>query len=595
MPDMKDPLATILKLPPTRKQTVIATVVGLLIIGLSMSVLPYAQNHFLEVNAFYPLFIAWVLIGDFVTSHLFYIQYRASGEKPLLILSATFLFTALIVIPHAAAFPGILPYQWVGNLEQLSLWLWLVWHIGYPIGIIKYSLHLKSENSSQPLKMGREKWLRGGMLLGTGAIVVIVTYLLYSYRAALPAFLNGHNYEKLVYSGIGPAVAVLNVIAFTMLLLRTKFNSVLHIWLTLSVFTFCLDVILTLYAGERYSVGWYVARFNALLSATAALAVLFFEVNQLYIRLTRSQAQLKQSQTHLNNTLNSLSDCFVALSNEWKYMFVNKSAEQFEGISFQEVKGKHFWVFNTHLLDTQWYEHSMRTMTEKVRTEFLWFDEPKQRWLETRMYPTEEGVSIFYRDVTLRIVSEQRMKEANEKLQMANRLLKDFSFRDGLTGVYNRRYFDQVLQQEWQSSGEAGTPLTLMLFDLDYFKLYNDTYGHQQGDECLTSVAHAVRDALSDSNAIVARYGGEEFAIILPHTDKMQAAVIAEAVRLTVEHLGIVHGVPPAFSVVTCSLGSFTMQVQSDQEGQESSLIQLADQAMYEAKQAGRNQVRIHG
>ncbi len=160
---------------------------------------------------------------------------------------------------------------------------------------------------------------------------------------------------------------------------------------------------------------------------------------------------------------------------------------------------------------------------------------------------------------------------------------------DGLTSIANRRRFDQFLQHEWNRALRNGHPLSLVMMDVDFFKRYNDRYGHTAGDDCLICVARALQHVMKRAVDLVARYGGEEFAAILPETPAEGACKVAERIRQAVMDIGIPHMDNEAAAQVTLSLGVATMVPQRELEPGD--LIRAADQALYAAKKAGRNRV----
>ena len=182
----------------------------------------------------------------------------------------------------------------------------------------------------------------------------------------------------------------------------------------------------------------------------------------------------------------------------------------------------------------------------------------------------------------------EELRQSNLQLERANRMLRALSYLDALTGIANRRHFEESLEQEWRRAERAGTKLSLLMVDIDYFKRLNDTQGHQCGDECLRIVAEALSDALRRAGDLAARYGGEEFAVLLPNTDREGAARIGEQIRAHVERLGIANAgaVPP---VVTVSVGAATTEPLLDVA--PAALVDAADRALYRAKNAGRNRV----
>jgi diguanylate cyclase (GGDEF)-like protein len=184
---------------------------------------------------------------------------------------------------------------------------------------------------------------------------------------------------------------------------------------------------------------------------------------------------------------------------------------------------------------------------------------------------------------------EQKVAERTARLEQLNRELQGLADRDGLTGVANRRRGDAYLAEVWTRLRREKQPLSVMMLDVDHFKAFNDHYGHQAGDECLTVVAGTLQDELLRTSDMVARYGGEEFMLILPNTDGESAALLAEKVRRAVESLTIAHAHSSAGTVVTVSVGVATILPASD-EGAEH-LLREADIALYRAKRLGRNQV----
>ena len=187
---------------------------------------------------------------------------------------------------------------------------------------------------------------------------------------------------------------------------------------------------------------------------------------------------------------------------------------------------------------------------------------------------------------------ERELERLMEELKEANKQLESLSFLDGLTGIANRRRFDEVLEQEWRRAVRQGNALSLILCDIDAFKPYNDGYGHQQGDECLRTVAQTLARYPHRAGDLVARYGGEEFAVVLPNTDVRGANVVAEKLRADVEALRLPHDCSPYGSNVTLSAGVASLTPR--QKDDLATFVNQADRALYEAKHAGRNCVRSY-
>ncbi len=182
--------------------------------------------------------------------------------------------------------------------------------------------------------------------------------------------------------------------------------------------------------------------------------------------------------------------------------------------------------------------------------------------------------------------------QTQQKLEAANRELQRLVTIDGLTQIANRRRFEEYCTQEWQRMAREKLPLSLILCDVDFFKFYNDTYGHQAGDRCLQKIATAIQNTVKRPADLVARYGGEEFAVILPATFTKGAIFLAETICSAIRTLAIPHPNSLVNSYVTVSIGvaTETPQITSDFQ----TIIALADQALYEAKTAGRDRVKFY-
>lgn len=204
----------------------------------------------------------------------------------------------------------------------------------------------------------------------------------------------------------------------------------------------------------------------------------------------------------------------------------------------------------------------------------------------------EEG-SYRLLDVYQLLLAQSKIHQlTTQLLEEANRELERLANYDSLTGVANRYRFDEYLNSYWQQHFGGNSLLSLIICDVDYFKKYNDTYGHQAGDECLRKVAAAIQSPVKQPTDLVARYGGEEFAVILPFTPTSEAINLAEEIRHSVRALAIPHVNSPVSWCVTISMGVAsilpTLQVSP------ASLIAAADLALYQAKSLGRDRVILH-
>lgn len=194
---------------------------------------------------------------------------------------------------------------------------------------------------------------------------------------------------------------------------------------------------------------------------------------------------------------------------------------------------------------------------------------------------------LIARDITNRKKAEQQIQELVQQLKNERDLAQSNSLTDSLTGLANRRFFDNALRAEFSRHQRSGLPLSLIMLDVDHFKKYNDHYGHLAGDQCLRELARTLKSVVERAHDIVARYGGEEFVVILPDTNGQGALVLAERIREAVLMIGLPHAESDLSEYVTISLGIAATPDHPLTDGAQ--LVALADQALYKAKKNGRN------
>lgn len=214
----------------------------------------------------------------------------------------------------------------------------------------------------------------------------------------------------------------------------------------------------------------------------------------------------------------------------------------------------------------------------------------QSRWFVGRVTPFPgdgpRRAVVAHEDITERKLMELALAESNKKLET-------LSTTDALTHIANRRHFDETFASEYARHARSGMPLSIIMLDIDYFKNYNDTYGHAKGDECLVRVAGAIANTLERKTDLAARYGGEEFICLLPETDLAGAVSVAESIRQSVESLGIPHAQSAAAPVVTVSVGVLTAQCLPGAAPDK--LSKEVDVLLYKAKANGRNRVESDG
>ncbi|WP_087022130.1 GGDEF domain-containing protein [Thaumasiovibrio subtropicus] len=300
--------------------------------------------------------------------------------------------------------------------------------------------------------------------------------------------------------------------------------------------------------------------------------------------------QTLAQRTNLLDTLFAASQDPIGLYNEHgMYVGCNEAfirwvahgRDDLRGIRVADVLGEEAWQ-EQQAKDMEVMEEGKTIKDE----EYVILDDGTPLWYEVMRSPYNDplsdskGVLLMARDVTERKMAEQQLADAIMDLQ-------ELSFVDSLTKVANRRSFDEQLTKLWHTHVREMKPLSLILCDIDYFKAFNDNYGHQQGDEALRQVAQVFKSVIRRESDVVARYGGEEFAFLLPNTDNLGAQVVSTSIHEALAEKGVVHGHSQVADVLTVSLGIATIVPTREQDYGE--LVALADKALYIAKDAGRN------
>jgi len=307
-------------------------------------------------------------------------------------------------------------------------------------------------------------------------------------------------------------------------------------------------------------------------------------------RLREAAARLTQSQKRYRNLFENTGTATILVEKNLRISMANTKFAELTGFSKNDIAGKKRLsefierksLYRIRRFHTKQKEKGLPLPTEY---ECLLVDKVRNlKYVVMKIYtPQEQETSIVsFFDITKRKKAEAALQEAHERLRLV-------SVIDELTQVANRRQFNEKLNTEWNRLKREGLPLSLIMCDVDCFKSYNDTYGHQYGDRCLRSISDALTKTVKRSIDLVARYGGEEFAIIMPNTDLYGAIKVAESVRTAIEQLKIPNKASSVSGFITLSLGVSSMI--PTQNLSSDVLIKDADNALYEAKDSGRNQV----
>ncbi|SER83892.1 GGDEF domain-containing protein [Salipaludibacillus aurantiacus] len=313
------------------------------------------------------------------------------------------------------------------------------------------------------------------------------------------------------------------------------------------------------------------------------------------------EKRLMESEERLTQILQTVPSGVTIADVQGRIIFANEMAEEILTLNESEVTKRQFdsalWKIKTidgHAIKSEDLPFSLVMASKKrVRDYILTIQTNNNQ----RKILSVNAAPLFDHkgepeQVVFSIIDITHKKNTECKLTKANQLLKKLSESDGLTGLPNRRYFDEQLQTAWTECEEAGLPLSLVMFDLDNFKKYNDYYGHQEGDDCLKVITAAINKRLEHETLTLARYGGEEFSIILPGYSEKEALRVADIVHKTVLDLKLPHAQSTVSSFITVSLG--VSAVFPDPAGNPEELVREADRALYSAKEEGRSCVKVY-
>lgn len=347
------------------------------------------------------------------------------------------------------------------------------------------------------------------------------------------------------------------------------------------------------YITKPFFVEEVIARIKTQLACRQKQKELEKIINEQVRERLRIEAKLNESRALLSSVLNSSADgvaAFESIRNsqgqivDFRWLVVNPVAAMTVGQTSESLLHQPLYENQPGYVFDGLFDLFLQVVNNCIVLEKEHYCDSGQfqAWMHIVAVKLGDGFAMTFRDITEHKQMEIALKQANSELKHQANI-------DSLTQIANRRYFDEYLAQEWSRCGREKQPLGIILCDVDYFKAYNDTYGHQAGDDCLTRVAQAVKLGIKRPADLAFRYGGEEFALILPNTDDRGAVEVAESIRQQIKLLKIDHAKSLVGNHVTLSLG-VASQIPNSTSTPES-LIADADRALYQAKSLGRDQV----
>jgi len=323
---------------------------------------------------------------------------------------------------------------------------------------------------------------------------------------------------------------------------------------------------------------------------------------QLFAEWIGNELSRQSKNARIHSILDTMVDGVITINHEGLIETVNPAVEKLFAYSREDILGQNVAML---MPEPDYHQHDqyLQNYQETGLVKIIGAGrELEGRRRDGSLFPLELAVSEMrigdqrmftgvLRDISERKQTEAELAATYAELTVANDRLKVLSLQDGLTGIANRRNFDLTLDKEYQAAMRNHRFIAVIMCDIDYFKQFNDSYGHSAGDDCLREIARGMQQVPSRPNDTVARYGGEEFAVILPDTDLVGAKVVAESLRQAVWKLNILHASSDAADRVTLSLG--VAATTPERGSLLTDLLKQADQALYDAKSRGRNQAQV--
>jgi diguanylate cyclase (GGDEF)-like protein/PAS domain S-box-containing protein len=328
-------------------------------------------------------------------------------------------------------------------------------------------------------------------------------------------------------------------------------------------------------------------------------------INKLLAEIEEDEKEIRDGHERLHALFDNVIESVIVINEKGIIENANPATEHIFGYTPDELIGRNVSMLMPESFASEHDSYLASYCESGVTNTIGTGRQVEARHKSGNCFPAELAISEMHvhgerlftgilRDISEQVEMRQKMQQAYEELREAHVQLEESARTDKLTGLYNRGYFDTAFLNEIMRATRHRIPLSLMLLDADYFKGYNDHYGHLEGDRCLQDIAQILQQTFMRSGEIVARYGGEEFAVILPHCDRQDAMNRAETLLKSIWDRAIPHEKSGVADRVTVSLGVITHLPKTKQPVDPDDLIKAADEMLYDAKAAGRNQAR-HG
>ncbi|OAS16732.1 diguanylate cyclase domain-containing protein [Paenibacillus oryzisoli] len=574
------PAYTLFTMPSNRLQRRSAFVIGLVIAIITLMCVPFARLDLPKTNTFLPTLLGTVICFEWMTIFVFYNQFRIHRSPQILVLCAGYLYTSLMTLAYLLLFPGYFPPTYYRPGNQTAEYLYVFWHAGFPLAILVYTV---MERWFKVVRWSEKQALRGTIILGIGVVCVVacIVYSSVSFENRLPHLMNFGLVSRLFTFGFALPIMVLSCAAFIFYYRLTRAGTVISSWFCVALLANVLDVGIVLCGGNRFSLGWYVSKFDTFIFANIVLAAIIYEFIQMYVKMTGLYDQSRKKERKIAEQ-NKIIERMLASSHEAVSMCDNRGLVVFTNGRFEELFGRALSTGDSLIT----YFQGMKLLNGGVLTEemLIYFEKTQAAFREFVTHRASDGETYYYECHVTPIRDEETTTFYGHLIAFGNRTeTVNKAHHDELTGLPNRRYIGEWLERRvsLQETGEA--PYALLFLDLDGFKKVNDTLGHETGDRLLQEVS-AVLKRCTDDQCIAARWAGDEFVILVERVEHyVDLDQLANSVISAVRQIKNIMGYPVTIS---CSVG---IALGNEANMDAKTILHQADQAMYEAKSNGKD------
>ncbi|WNR44867.1 diguanylate cyclase domain-containing protein [Paenibacillus roseipurpureus] len=584
----------LLTMPGSRSQRRFTFIFGAIVCLISLLSLPIASSKLPEFQAYQPAIFSTVICFELITAYVLFSQFLINRAPAVLVLGTGYLYSAGMSLMYMLVFPGIFsPTGLFHASSQTAPWMYILGHFGLPLALFLY-MWLDHAYKAVELSAQRARQLVVLGISGTLFLIGLLTAVCLYGESLLPVLLSQGRLTPWFIYGFGLPIVLISLAALVVFYKISRGSTVTSAWLCVALLASMLDVAVVMCGGGRYSVGWYVAKLNTFVCANAVLSGMIYEFNKMYVEMSKLYRKVSESESNYKELLgeSQLAERKIA---EQKEIIERMLASSREAIVMCDSEGN--VIFANRRFERLFEKPLLRGEKLAVYCSCLKaaqgsLSEMIEGYLQGRMKPFRERVSMVNSKEKTKYYECYVSPIANETDGTLLGHLFGFHDRtdevrmvyyDELTGLPNRRYLGERLMEAMQQAKESKMLPVIYFMDLDGFKKVNDTYGHEMGDRLLQEVAGILQGCVGN-RGICARWAGDEFIVLLNRLEtEEQLEQIAQTIIQTINELDTVDGKEIH---VTASIGVAIYPIDGTIG---KTLLQHADQAMYEAKMRGKN------